>query len=146
MTRWIIRTTLVMALVVAVWPITQIQAIDLNVDINIGTPPPPPPVVVTTRPQLIVVPGTSVFYAPDVPQNFFFYANRYYVFHNGAWFYAPSHTGPWTFIAPERVPSPIRAVPVAYYKVPPGHAKGKGGPPPWAGHGKPHKHKGKHDD
>jgi hypothetical protein len=146
MTRWIRYPTFILVFGIIVCFISQVQAIDLNIGINIGTPPPPPPVTVNRTPQLFVIPGTSVFYAPDVPQNFFFYANRYYVFHDEAWFYAPSHKGPWTFIAHEHVPSPIRAVPVAYYKIPPGHAKGHGGPPPWAGHGKHHKHKGKHHD
>jgi hypothetical protein len=41
----------------------------------------------------------------------------------------------------EQVPQPVLAVPVAYYKVPPGHMKKGAGPPPWAGHGKGHKHK-----
>jgi hypothetical protein len=40
-----------------------------------------------------------------------------------------------------QVPPPVLAVPVAYYKIPPGHLK-KPGPPPWAGHGQ--KKKGKH--
>ena len=71
MTRWIVRTTLVVTLVVAVLPIAQVQAGDLHIDINIGGSPPlpPPPVVVTIAPQLIVVPGSSVYYAPDVPHN-----------------------------------------------------------------------------
>jgi hypothetical protein len=42
----------------------------------------------------------------------------------------------------EHVPQPILAVPVTYYKAPPGHWK-KGGPPPWAG---PKHKKWKHDD
>jgi hypothetical protein len=149
MTRWIIRTTVYAVLVVGLLPVTQVMAGDFHIGINIGTPPPPPPpVVVTTPPQLIVVPGTSVYYAPEVPHNVFFYAKRYYVFHNGTWFYASSHNGPWTFIVHERVPRPVLAVPVEYYRVPPGHAKHHG-PPPWAGHGKHkhhHKHWGKADD
>jgi hypothetical protein len=108
---------------------------NLSIGINIGTPPPPPPIVVVAPPPLVVVPGTPVSYAPSVAANYFFYAGRYYTFHNGAWFHATRYNGPWTFIVLERMPPPILAVPVAYYKVPPGHWK-KGGPPPWAGHKK----------
>jgi hypothetical protein len=60
--------------------------------------------------------------------NLFVYSGRYYTFHDGSWFQAKSHSGPWAFIATEHVPRPVVGVPVTYYKVPPGHAK-KMGPP-----------------
>jgi len=79
--------------------------------------------------------------------NFFKYGRRYYTFQNGAWFTAATYNGPWAFIAAQRVPRPVVAVPVAYHKVPPGHhMKRKGGPPPWAGgHEKRHKHEREDD-
>jgi WXXGXW repeat (2 copies) len=106
---------------------------DVKIDIGIGTPP-VPPIVVTTPPQLVVVPGTSVYYAPDVPTNYFFYKGRYYTLVNNAWYTAPVYNGPWVVIQVGKVPPPVLTVPVEYYKIPPGHLKGKG-PPPWAGHG-----------
>lgn len=125
-------------------------AAQINIGINIGTPP-PPPIVITAPPQLVVVPGTAVSYAPAVPHNYFFYGRKYYVLHDGAWFLAPAHHGPWTFIATERVPHPVLRVPVAYYKVPPGHLKKEGHDIPpghlkQQGHGKGHKHKKHKDD
>jgi hypothetical protein len=109
-------------------------AADVHIGINIGTPP----VVVAAPPALVVVPGTSVYYAPAVPQNFFYFDGRYYTYHEGGWFSATTHAGPWVFLPAPQVPRPVLAVPVTYYKVPPGHWK-KGGPPPWAGHGAKHK-------
>ncbi len=110
---------------------------DISIGINIGTPPPPPPpppVVVAAPPQLVVVPGTPVYYAPGVSFNYFVYGRRYFTFHDGSWFVATTYNGPWTFVAVEQVPRQVLAVPVAYYKVPPGHMKKGGeGPPPWAG-------------
>jgi hypothetical protein len=119
--------------------------------LNIGAPPP-----------LVAVPGLPVYHAPAVPHNYFVYGGYYYLFHEGAWFYAARYNGPWSSLVIHQVPRPILAVPVTYYKrVPPGHRK-KGGPPEWAsyghgyGHGKDkekythkgkgeHKHKGKDD-
>lgn len=105
----------------------------------VAPPPPPPPVVVAappvviqSPPQLVVVPGTPVYYAPGLNVNFFYYGGQYYTLHNNAWFVATVYNGPWTFLAAEYVPQPVLAVPVQYYKVPPGHWK-KHGPPPWAG-------------
>ena len=100
---------------------------------------PPPPVVVAAPPQLVVVPGTPVYYAPALSVNYFVYRGRHYTFHNGSWFVAGAYNGPWTFVAVEKVPQPVLAVPVAYYKVPPGHMKKEG-------HGKGHKNKKWKDD
>jgi len=96
---------------------------DVHIGINLGAPP-----------QLVVVPGTPVYYAPAVPYNYFFYGGQYYLFHQGAWLFAPTHNGPWSAIAVEYVPRPILSVPVPYYRAPPPHWKkhGRHGPPPWA--------------
>ena len=121
----------------------------------VTTPPPPvvvaPPVVVTppvvitppivaTPPQLVVVPGSPVFYAPGVEMNFFAYGGRYYSFHRGGWFVATKHGGRWVAVAPGQVPQPVLAVPASYYKIPPGHAKkmdpGRGCPPGLAKQGR----------
>jgi hypothetical protein len=154
MKRWHIFATLLVALVVTLAPMAEVKAGGIHFGINIGIPlPPPPPVVTITVPQLVVVPGTAVYYAPDVSHNIFFYDNRYYIFHHDAWFSAASHNGPWTFIVHEKVPASLLAVPVQYYKVAPGHAKDKEELPPRARRDEGHsdykhqgKHKGKHDN
>jgi hypothetical protein len=93
---------------------------------QIVVPAPPPPVVIAAPPRVVVVPGSPVYYAPGVDFNLFVYGGRQYRFHDGHWFSATSHGGPWTFVARERVPQPVLAVPVTYYKIPPGHAKKMG--------------------
>jgi len=92
-----------------------------NVNINIGIPA--PAIVVPAPPRLVIVPGTPVFYAPEVEYNYFVYGDHHYIFRDGRWFIARTHRGPWKLVAVERVPRPIVAVPVTYYKVPPGQAK-----------------------
>jgi hypothetical protein len=109
-------------------------AADVKVNIGLGIPSVAPPVVITTPPQLVVVPGTSVYYAPEMPTNYFFYKGRYYTVVNGVWSTAPVYNGPWAVIQIGQVPPPVLSVPVEYYKIPPGHLKKKG-PPPWAGQG-----------
>jgi hypothetical protein len=78
---------------------------------------PPPPLVLVT-PRFVAVPGSTVMYAPSVAFNLFMFHGRFYSFHRGAWFAAKSHRGPWREVAMERVPFAVRAVPVAYYKIP----------------------------
>lgn len=116
----------------------------LRIGISVPVPAPPavvvtpprPPVVVVAPPQLVVVPGSPVFYAPGASMNFFAYGGRYYTFHEGAWFVATTYGSPWVAIAPAKVPRPVLTVPVAYYKVPPGHAKKMGCPPGLARQGR----------
>ena len=115
--------------------VTPSVAGDVRVGVNIGVPaPPPPPILLPAPPRVVIVPNSPVYYAPGVDFNLFVYGGRYYTLHNGSWFYARSHGGPWVFIAPDRVPRPVFAVPAPYYKVPPGHAK-RMGPPEPPGHG-----------
>jgi hypothetical protein len=120
-----------------------------EVTINIGVPP-PPAVVLPAPPRLVIVPGQPVFYAPEVPYNYFVYGDRHYIFRDGRWFFARTYRGPWRIIATDRVPRQVVAVPVKYYKVPPGHAKKMARD--WDdrddGRGKGHhkKQKNKHDD
>lgn len=80
-------------------------------------------VQIGSPPQMVVVPGTTVYHAPSVPHNYFRYGGRYYVLHEGAWYYSAGHNGPWTVLAVHQVPQPVIGVPVKYYKVPPGHMK-----------------------
>jgi hypothetical protein len=95
---------------------------DVSVNINLG--PPPPPIVVAAPPPLIVVPGVPVVqYAPALPVDVFFHDRRWYYPHGGYWYVGPSYKGPWAPIGFGKLPRAIVAVPVKYYKVPPGHLK-----------------------
>ena len=113
-------------------------AADVNIGVNIGTPlppvvvaPPPPAVVITppsitfaAPPPLVVVPSApTVQYVSTGAYNVFMYGGRYYSFHDGYWFHAGHYNGPWKHIKNDKVPPAVIAVPVAYYRVPPGHAK-----------------------
>ena len=120
-----------------------------HVNVNIGAPP-APAIVVPAPPRLVIVPSTPVFYAPEVGYNYFVYENQHYIFRDGRWFAARTYRGPWRLVAVNRIPRPLAAVPVAYYKVPPGHAKKfvrgewrERGPDRDRGHGHG---KGKHGD
>jgi hypothetical protein len=109
--------------VVATALIATPVAAEVHVGINIGIPA-PPAFVVPAPPRLVVVPTTpAVRYAPDLSMNYFFYGDRYYTFHEGAWFMSPSYGGPWEYVERVRVPRQVLIVPSRYYRVPPGHAR-----------------------
>lgn len=96
-----------------------------DVNVNIGAPAvvlPPP--VITVQPQLMAVPGSAVYTAPQVDFNVFLFGGKYWSHHNDVWFVAPRPGARWTRVAVATVPHEVRAVPVTYYKVKPKHAKG----------------------
>lgn len=144
MLRLLALTSLVVAM--AASP-AMADGVKIGVNIRIPSPPVvvvPPPVVVASPPQLVVVPGTPVFHAPGASINVFAYGGHYYSFHEWAWFIAAAPGRPWVAVAPAKVPRPVLAVPVTYYKIPPGHAKklgrdggpGRGCPPGLAKQGR----------
>ncbi|HWT80391.1 MAG TPA: hypothetical protein VN648_16535, partial [Candidatus Methylomirabilis sp.] len=96
----------------------------------------PPPLAVVPGP-VVVAPGPPgpppppVYTAPDLPYNYFVYQRVYYLYHEGHWFRARRHGGPWTAIAIAQVPRPVLAVPVEHYRVKPSDWEHQG-PPPWA--------------
>ena len=98
----------------------------VSVNVNIGQPPP----VVVAQPVLVPVQASPVYYAPSYDQDLFFYDGRYYTVRDDHWFYAARVNTPWVAIAIGKVPQQILAVPVAYYRVPPGHMKHGGHCPP----------------
>jgi hypothetical protein len=102
----------VAALVVVVAAVSSLGAGRAAAGMNIG-------LTLVAPPQLVVVPGTPVAYAPAVPANYFFYNSQYYVFANGGWFVAAGYNGPWVAVPPAYVPGPLLAVPVRYYRAAP---------------------------
>lgn len=70
-------------------------------------------------PQMQRVPGYPVYYAPEVPGNFFFYDGLYWVFEDDTWYYSSWYNGPWYAMGPMFVPVYLLRVPVRYYRRPP---------------------------
>jgi len=117
---------------------------DVHIGINFGLPS-PPGVVIEAPPQLVVVPHTPVYYAPELPYDVFTYAGHYYSFQANAWYWAAGYEGPWYPIGIGRVPRPVLAVPVTYYKT--GHRHwSRHGRPPWDEHEHREHHHHHHDD
>lgn len=88
-------------------------AADVNIHVGIATPP--PAVVLSVQPQVVMVPGTPVYYAPDAGINLFFYSGRWYRRHDDCWYRASHHNGPWVYVPASRVPSSFTRIPGNYY-------------------------------
>ena len=75
-------------------------------------------------PQLVVVPGYPVYYAPQVNSNYFFYDGMYWVYAADNWYASSWYNGPWELVDPEAVPLFVLRVPVRYYRRPPAYFNG----------------------
>jgi hypothetical protein len=87
-------------------------------------------------PELVLVPGYPVYYAPQVRANYFFYDGFYWLYHDDRWYVSDWYNGPWGLVDPDDVPLFVLRVPVRYYLAPPVyfHAWYVDAPPHWHHH------------
>jgi hypothetical protein len=108
----------------------------VQVSIGIGLPHASIGINLPAFPQLVVVPGYPVYYAPHMQANFFFYDGMYWVFQDDNWYASSWYNGPWWFVEPYAVPVYVLRVPVRYYRQPPVYFRGwrPDAPPRWSNH------------
>ncbi|MBI5099158.1 MAG: hypothetical protein HZB30_07945 [Nitrospirae bacterium] len=92
---------------------------DVNFNIAIGMGLPPPPVVFTRPPALYVIPGTPVYYVPEIERQLYFYSGNWYRLYDGYWYRAVYNNGPWMYLPPVSIPYVFRDLSPRYYRVPP---------------------------
>jgi hypothetical protein len=107
-----------------------------QVSIGIGLPHVSIGINLPAFPQLVVVPGYPVYYAPRLEANYFFYDGMYWVYQDDNWYSSSWYNGPWWLVGPEVVPVFILRIPVHYYRRPPAYFHGwrSDAPPRWANH------------
>lgn len=76
------------------------------VNISIGLPP---PIVYAAPPELVVLPGTYVYVAPDVTEEIFFYRGWWWRPWGGHWYRSRSYSSGWAYY--RHVPSFYRGIP-----------------------------------
>ncbi|MBI3002899.1 MAG: hypothetical protein HYY54_04625 [candidate division NC10 bacterium] len=69
-------------------------------------------------PYLVLIPGSEVYYAPELPLELFFYNGLWFTLHGGRWFYSADYTGPWTYLSPRGVPPALQRLPAEYRGTP----------------------------
>lgn len=92
-----------------------------NAEVNISINLPLPGLVLPAPPGLVVVPGTYVYYPPEVNADIFFYRGYWYRPYRGGWYLGSGYNGPWRSIGPRRVPGALLGLPPAYRRMPPRH-------------------------
>lgn len=75
---------------------------------------------ISEYPEMVLVPGYPVYYAPDVSANYFFYDGDYWMYQD-TWYRSPWYDGPWEPVDPGDVPDALLQIPVRYYLQPPAY-------------------------
>lgn len=128
---------------------------DVSVSLRIGEPYHGPRLVFEDEPDIVIVPGTRVYYVRDYDYDLYRYGSYWYYNYDGGWYRARRYNGPFTYVGYRAVPRAVAYVPVRYRRHwrdasgPPGHAYGhykdeRGG---WHDNGRGHDDNGRgHDD
>lgn len=107
-----------------------------QVSIGIGFPGVSIGINLPVYPELVLVPGYPVYYAPRLNSNFFFYDGMYWVYQDDDWYASAWYNGPWSMVDPQYVPLFVLRIPVRYYRVQPPYFRGwrADAPPRWGEH------------
>jgi len=123
-------------LVVLGMAVCSITSATAQVSVGIGLPGVSIGINLPVYPQLVLVPGYPVYYAPQLSSNYFFYDGMYWVYQRDNWYASSWYDGPWGLVAPNAVPLYVLRVPVRYYRQPPVYFRGwqSDAPPRWGEH------------
>lgn len=114
-----------MMLGMLLYPLASLAEVSVSIGINLPV-----------YPNLVLIPGYPVYYAPRLQANFFFYDGMYWVYQNDGWYTSSWYNGPWWFVSEEEVPLFVLRIPVRYYRQPPAFFIGwrADAPPRWGDH------------
>jgi hypothetical protein len=115
---------------------SSVASAAVQLSIGIGLPYASIGINVPAYPELVVLPGYPVYYAPRLQMNYFFYDGMYWVFQDDEWYASSWYNGPWWIVEPYAVPVYILRIPVRYYRQPPVYFRGwrSDAPPRWNSH------------
>ncbi len=106
-------------------PFTALSASKAPAEVNlsIGINLPLQGVAAFSSPEVMVIPGTYVYFIPDAREEIFFYRGYWYRPYKNGWYRSDNHNNGWVLISIEMIPAAVRKVPEGYRMVPPGHRK-----------------------
>jgi len=76
---------------VLIFPLLSIAAVSVQINISV-----PPPIGFRGQPQLIVLPGTNIYAAPDVNADIFFYDGWWWRPWKGRWYRSHDYRSGWS--------------------------------------------------
>jgi hypothetical protein len=85
----------------------------VSVNINIG----PPPIMLPAPPEVVMVPGSPVYFVPHLDLDVFFYGGYWWSPRGDRWYRSRAYNGPWRTISRRYVPAPVFRVPRDYRRI-----------------------------
>ncbi len=95
----------IMILGFAIYPSSSQARVDIHVGVSL------PPLVISAEPEVAVIPGTYVYFVPDVEADLFFYDGYWYRPDEGNWYRSVDYNGPWVSIVYTEVPYSVIHLP-----------------------------------
>jgi hypothetical protein len=99
-------------LLIVLWALYSVPSYADQMNMSIG-------IDLQEYPELVLVPDSPVYYAPQLEANYFFYDGEYWVYQNDTWYESSWYDGPWWQVNPEDVPDFVLRVPVRFYLMAP---------------------------
>jgi len=88
---------------------TQSEAgVNVNIGVNL------PAYRFAAPPDVVVIPGTYVYMVPDIDVDFLFFQGYWWRPYEGRWYRSRDYKGGWRYVATERIPRGLRALPPDY--------------------------------
>jgi hypothetical protein len=131
MRKFFVATSLcILASSVAVGTPKASADVQINANIHSGNGS----IYFSNQPDVVVVPGTRVYYYEAPSYDVFRYSNAWWVDRAGVWYRSSSYRGPFVQVSYQRVPHQVIVVPAEYHHHDNGLHKG------WAKHQEHHGH------
>ncbi|TMQ54066.1 MAG: hypothetical protein E6K77_07405 [Candidatus Eisenbacteria bacterium] len=86
----------------------------VSVDLHFGDRYRGPDVVFYDEPDVVVVPGTRVYYVRDYDYDMYRCGRFWYYNYDGGWYRARNYRGPWIYVGYRSVPRDVGYVPYRY--------------------------------
>jgi hypothetical protein len=102
------------ALTLLLAPGPKASAANVSFSLRIGDPYRGPSLAFVEQPDIVVIPGTRVYYVDDYNYDLYGYGNYWYYYYDGGWYRSADYDGPFYFIGYQSVPYSIRYIPVRY--------------------------------
>jgi len=87
--------------------------VDVGINVNLG----PPPIVVPAPPEVVLVPGSQVYFVPGIEFDVFFHNGYWWSPRGDRWYRSRAYDGPWRIVERRYVPAPVYRVPREYRNV-----------------------------
>jgi hypothetical protein len=90
------------------------KAADISINLRVGDPYRGPRLVFQSEPDIVVVPGTRVYYVRNYDYDVYRYGSYWYYTYDGGWYRARRYGGPYVYVGVQSVPRSVAYVPVKY--------------------------------